>query len=322
MPRPCEKDAYMSESQSTDQVLMIRPVRFAGNAQTAASNRFQNLAEQQAAEVVQAAACAEFDALVSQLTAAGVNVFVLDDTPEPHTPDSIFPNNWVSFHADGVVVLYPMLAPNRRLERRMDVLQHLSGQGLRIRQTIDLTPHEADEKFLEGTGSLVLDRVHRNAYACISPRTDLDVLGDFAQRLDYELVTFDAVDPDGVPIYHTNVLMCIGTRFAVLCTEAIAAHERDAVLHALRSTGHEVIEITPAQMQCFAGNMLELQGAQGLCVALSQSAFDSLSVAQRDQLQVLAGPLLVAAIPTIERLGGGSVRCMLAEVFLPARASA
>lgn len=309
----------MSEVQSAAAVLMIRPVRFAGNVQTAASNRFQNLAEQRAAEAVQSAAGAEFDALVMRLRAAGVVVLVLDDTPEPHTPDSIFPNNWVSFHADGTVVLYPMLALNRRLERRDDVLQYLSAQGLRISQTIDLTAHEADEKYLEGTGSLVLDRVHRMAYACVSPRTDLDVLGDFAQRLDYELVTFDAVDANGVPIYHTNVLMCIGTRFAVLCTEAIAAHEQAAVLHALRSTGHEVIEISMAQMQRFAGNMLELQTPQGLCVALSQSAFDSLTESQREKLQSLAGPLVVAAIPTIETLGGGSVRCMLAEVFLPVK---
>lgn len=307
----------MSELQSTNQVLMIRPVRFAGNVQTAASNRFQNLDEQDDA---QAQALIEFDALVARLRAAGVTVHLLDDTPEPHTPDSIFPNNWVSFHRDGTVVLYPMLAPNRRLERRMDVLQYLSAQGLRIAQTIDLSGHETDNKFLEGTGSVVLDRVHRMAYACISPRTDLDVLGDFAQRLDYELVTFDAVDAHGVPIYHTNVLLCVGTRFAVLCTEVIAAHEQAAVLHALRSTGHEVIEITAAQMQGFAGNMLELRTAGGAtCVAMSQSAYESLSAMQREQLQRLAGQLIVSPIPTIERLGGGSVRCMLAEVFLPQR---
>lgn len=309
----------MSELQSAATVLMIRPVRFAGNVQTAASNRFQNLVEQQAAATVQAQALAEFEALAAGLRAAGVQVQVLDDTDEPHTPDSIFPNNWVSFHADGTVVLYPMLAINRRLERRMEVLQHLSAQGLRIQQTIDMTGHEANDKYLEGTGSVVLDRVHRIAYACISPRTDLDVLGEFAQRLDYELVTFDAIDAAGIPIYHTNVLMCVGTRFAVLCTDAIAEHEQAAVLHALRSSGHEVIEITMAQMQCFAGNMLELQTPQGACVALSQSAFDALNAAQREQLQTLAGQLVVAAIPTIERLGGGSVRCMLAEVFLPSR---
>lgn len=310
----------MTEAQSARRVLMIRPVCFAGNVQTVASNRFQHLTEYHAAAEVQARALAEFDGLVDTLRTAGVQVHVLDDTPEPHTPDSIFPNNWVSFHADGTVVLYPMLAANRRLERRMDVLQHLSAQGLRIQQTIDLSGHEADEKFLEGTGSLVLDRVHRMAYACLSPRTDLDVLGEFAQRLDYELVTFDATDADGVPVYHTNVLMCVGTCFAVLCTEAIAAHEQAAVLHALRSSGHEVIAITLAQMRQFAGNMLELQTGQGgLCIALSQSAFESLTVWQREQLQRLAGPLVAAPLPTIEQLGGGSVRCMLAEVFLPHR---
>lgn len=308
----------MTELQSTNQVLMIRPVRFTGNEQTAASNSFQQIAA--ASADAQALALAEFDALVNALHAASVIVHVLDDTPEPHTPDSIFPNNWVSFHTDGTVVLYPMLAANRRLERRMDVLQHLSSSGSRITQTIDLTGHEANDKFLEGTGSMVLDRAHRLAYACISPRTDLDVLGEFAQRLDYELVTFDAVDASGVPIYHTNVLLCIGTRFAVLCTEVISAHERAAVLHALRSTGHEVIEISAAQMQSFAGNMLELRTASSeMCVAMSQSAHDSLSAAQLQKLREVAGDLIVVPIPTIERLGGGSVRCMLAEVFLPKR---
>jgi hypothetical protein len=311
-------DSEMSEAQSTNQVLMIRPVRFAGNEQTAQSNRFQQLTDQ--SNDAQVRALTEFDALVTCLRTAGVTVHVLDDTSEPHTPDSIFPNNWVSFHADGTVVLYPMLAPNRRLERRMDVLQHLSAAGLRIARTIDLTGHEADGKFLEGTGSIVLDRVHRFAYACISPRTDLDVLGEFAQRLDYELVTFDATDANGIPIYHTNVLLCVGTHFAVLCTEAIAAHEQAAVLHALRSTGHEVIEISIAQMQGFAGNLLELRTALGdTCVALSQRARDAFTAAQLRQLQRLAVTLIVAPIPTIERLGGGSVRCMLAEVFLPQR---
>ncbi len=312
--------APVTESQSTFRVLMIRPVYFAGNVETASSNRFQNLDQQQAVAEIQQQAVTEFDVLVSKLRTAGIQVQVVDDTPEPHTPDSIFPNNWVSFHADGTVVLYPMQARNRRSERRMDVLEQLSAQGLRITRTLDLTAHEEHEQYLEGTGSLVLDRVHRMAYACLSPRTDLDALGDFAQQLDYELVTFDAADAEGAPIYHTNVLMCVGTHFAVLCTEVIAAHEQNAVLHALRSTGHEVIEISRTQMQGFAGNMLELRNQQGeLCVVMSQSAFDVLTTTQRQQLQALAGPLIVAAIPTIERLGGGSVRCMLAEVFLPMR---
>lgn len=305
----------MSLCQSTHQVLMIRPVRFMGNVQTASSNHFQNLEHIDDAQVL---ALAEFDRLVATLREAGIQVLVLQDTLEPHTPDSIFPNNWISFHADGTVVLYPMQAANRRLERRDDVLPLLSGKGLRIAQTIDLTHHEAVAKYLEGTGSLVLDRVQRIAYACLSPRTHLDVLGEFAQRLDYELITFDASD-QGVPIYHTNVLLCIGTQFAVVCTEAIAAHERAGVLQSLRSGGREVIDISAAQLRAFAGNMLELRTPRGLAIALSQSAFDALTLAQRQRLQTLAGPLLATPIPTIERLGGGSVRCMLAEVYLPPR---
>ena len=298
---------------------MIRPVHFAGNVETAASNRFQGVATGLAARDIQVKALQEFVQLLDALRAAGVEVDVLDDTPEPHTPDSLFPNNWFSTHADGTAVLYPMLAPNRRLERRMDVLEYLSAQGLHIDRTVDLTGHEQQGKFLEGTGSLVLDRVHRLAYACLSPRTDLDVLGEFAQRLDYELVVFDATDA-GTPIYHTNVLMCVGTRFAVLCAEVIAQHERDAVLRSLRDTGHEVIEIDAAQLRAFAGNMLELRTKQGVgCVAMSQSAYAALTGLQRERLRQLAGELIVAAIPTIETLGGGSVRCMLAEIFLPPR---
>ena len=265
----------------------------------------------------------EFDGLVESLRAAGIQVQVINDTPEPHTPDSIFPNNWVSFHADGSVVLYPMMALNRRDERRMDVLEQLSAQGLKISQVIDLSHHEQSGKFLEGTGSMVLDRVNHIAYACVSPRTDLDVLGEFAQRLDYELVSFNAADASGVPVYHTNVLMCVGSRFAAVCAEVIAEQERAAVLHALRQSGHEVIELTAAQMHAFAGNMLELKTAGGeLCVAMSQSAYDALTNDQRARLKYLGGSLIVAPIPTIEKEGGGSVRCMLAEIFLPPRSVA
>jgi hypothetical protein len=306
--------------QATNRVLMIRPLRFAGNAQTADSNRFQDLTVQDAEEVIQSQALDEFDALVNQLQVAGVEVHVFADTPAPHTPDSIFPNNWFSTHDDGTLVLYPMQAINRRLERRADVFEHLSKQGLRITRTVDFTDHESRGEFLEGTGSLVLDRVQRIAYACLSPRTHLNVLGEFAQQLDYDLVTFDAADADGVPIYHTNVLMCIGTRFAVVCVDAIAMAQRADVLASLVQSGHEVITITMTQMQAFAGNMLELQNESGgLCLAMSQSAFDALKPEQRQRLHQLSGELVVTAIPTIERLGGGSVRCMLAELFLPLR---
>jgi hypothetical protein len=307
------------EMQAAADVLMIRPVRFAGNIQTEASNRFQSRDRSLTADRAQAAAAAEFDGLADRLRKAGVTVHTVDDTEEPHTPDSIFPNNWVSFHADGTVVLYPMLAPNRRLERRDDVLAALSAvHGFRIARVVDLTPHERGDRFLEGTGSLVLDRVHRVAYACVSPRTDLDVLGDFAQQLDYDVVAFEARDAQGAAIYHTNVLMCIGARFAAVCLESIREQERAGVLDALRATGHVVLDLTLPQMGEFAGNMLELKSAGGdVIVAMSSRAHAALTPPQLDLLREHAGAVVDAPIPTIETLGGGSVRCMLAEIHLP-----
>ena len=313
----------VSESQSTNQIMMIQPVRFAGNIQTQTSNAFQRQFISASLQHVQAKALQEFNHLVDVLRKAGVVVTVFQDTPEPHTPDSIFPNNWVSFHADGTVVLYPMLAENRRQERRMDVLEQYTQYGFQINRVIDLSYFEQQNKFLEGTGSMVLDRIGRIAYACISPRTDLEVLAEYAKQLNYELVCFDATDTNGVPIYHTNVLMCVGSRFVVICVEVIAKEMRAAVLDSLRQSGREVIEITQLQMQAFAGNMLEVTTPTGdLKLALSQSAYDALSIEQRARLKALTGELLVAAIPTIEHYGGGSVRCMLAEVFLPRKAVA
>jgi hypothetical protein len=309
----------VEEPQSTADVLMIRPTRFAGNLQTQESNRFQSRANSLSDAQAQLAALAEFDGLASVLRQAGVNVHVFDDTPDPHTPDAIFPNNWVSFHADGSVVLYPMLAENRRLERREDLLEALSSRhGFRIRRVLDLTHHEGGGKFLEGTGSLVLDRVHRIAYACVSPRTDLDVLGDFAQQLDYEVVAFEGRDADGAPIYHTNVLMSVGARFAVVCSASIREDERGAVVDALRTTGHTIVDLGMEQMAAFAGNLLELQSTRtGTIVALSGRALDALTARQRATLEERGGALVAAPIPTIETLGGGSVRCMLAEIHLP-----
>jgi hypothetical protein len=307
-----------SELQSAADVLMVRPVRFAANPQTSPSNRFQ-LTTSSAAEEVQAAALREFDAIVRSLREAGVNAYVFEDTSDPHTPDSIFPNNWVSFHADGTVVLYPMLAENRRLERRTDLLNELSAShGFRLAQLVDLTQYEQQGKFLEGTGSLVLDRASRIAYACISPRTDLEVLGDFAQRLDYEVVAFEALDAGGVPIYHTNVVMSVGTRFAAICSACIREAERAAVVHALRTTGHEIVDLSMEQLAAFAGNMLELRTAtSGSVVAMSARAHDSLTAQQRRVIEARGGPIVATPIPTIEMLGGGSVRCMLAEIHLP-----
>jgi hypothetical protein len=309
----------VAEAQSSSDVLMIRPARFAGNEQTAPSNRFQQLDASSDRSSIQSRAVAEFNGLADALRNVGVQVHSFDDTPEPHTPDAIFPNNWVSFHADGTVVLYPMLAENRRLERRLDLIEALNAQhGFHVVNTVDLTHREAEGKFLEGTGSLVLDRVNRIAYACLSPRTDMDVLGEFAQRLDYEVAAFEAFDAGGAAIYHTNVLMSVGTRFAVICSDCIESPRRDAVLGMLRSSGRVVIELSFGQMNSFAGNMLELRTRTGATiVAMSDAARSSLSAEQSRRLEEAAGRIVSSPIPTIERLGGGSVRCMLAEVHLP-----
>ena len=307
-----------SESQLSSTVLMIRPVRFESNPLTATSNRFQG--ESQASpEEQQDAALLEFDNLVIALRENGIDVMVVDDTLEPHTPDSVFPNNWVSFHADGRVVLYPMEAENRRTERRADIVDTLDAEiGYSVSDVVDLSHHEQAGHYLEGTGSMVLDRINRIAYACLSSRTHLDVLGDFAQRMDYDVVAFDAVDRDGATIYHTNVLMNVGEALAVICDEAIPSEEqRAAVLQRLHDTGHEVISLSYDQLHAFAGNMLELRTKDGaVLVAMSQQAFDSLSDEQRLLLQE-NGRILSVPIDNIEASAGGSVRCMLAEVHLP-----
>lgn len=300
---------------------MVRPVAFGANPLTAESNRFQAQSGTEVDAAVRRNVAAEFDALAAALERAGVEVCIVNDTPVPAKPDAIFPNNWVSFHSDGTAVLYPMLASNRRTERRLDLLETLTRtHGFRISRTVDLTAHERDEVYLEGTGSLVLDRVNGHAFACLSPRTHLEALGDFAQQLDYEIVGFAADDAGGTPIYHTNVLMCVGTRFAVLCAESIEDDaRRAAVCRILESTGHEVLEISREQMHVFVGNMLELSSAKGAVIAMSATAFGALTAQQRGRLES-HGTLVNAPIPTIERFGGGSVRCMLAEIHLPKRA--
>ena len=308
-----------SESQLTSTVLMIRPAGFESNPLTAASNRFQGKSTA-SAEEQHVAALREFDALVATLRDAGIEVIVINDTPEPHTPDAIFPNNWISMHADGRVVLYPMEAENRRTERRLDIIEHLTGAcGRQVSEVVDLSDHEAQGHYLEGTGSMVLDRANRIAYACLSTRTHLDPLGDFAQRLDYDVVAFDAVDSSGVPIYHTNVLMSVGEQLAIICDAAIPREEqREAVLARLRETGHAIVHLSYAQLDAFAGNMLELRNEDGERVlAMSQQAYDSLTAEQQEQLAA-NGRIVSVAIDTIESSAGGSVRCMLAEVHLPA----
>ena len=307
-----------TESQLASSVLMIRPTRFQSNPQTADSNAFQTEPDASPAEQ-QRAALPEFEGLVGALRDAGIDVVVFDDTPEPHTPDSVFPNNWVSFHADGTVVVYPMEAENRRGERRMDIIDSLDTElGFQVREIVDLSHHEANGHFLEGTGSMVLDRANRIAYACLSSRTHLDALGDFAQRMDYDVVAFEAVDRDGVPIYHTNVLMSVGEKLAVICDAAITRDDqREAVLERLASTGHEIVRLDFDQLEAFAGNMLELRARDGAPVfAMSQRAWDSLSPELQARFEV-NGRVVTAAIDDIEDSAGGSVRCMLAEIHLP-----
>ncbi|HTP40055.1 MAG TPA: arginine deiminase-related protein [Steroidobacteraceae bacterium] len=300
-------------------VMMVRPAAFGFNAETAGSNRFQHAASDAPAAVA-ARARSEFDAMVAALRGAGVRVLVAEDTPAPVKPDAIFPNNWVSFHADGSVVLYPMQAPNRRPERRRELLDQVCVQlGFGMRRLIDLTHHEAQGRFLEGTGSLVLDHRARVAYACRSPRTDALVLREWSEALGYRTLLFDALDAGGTPYYHTNVMLAIGARAAVVALSGIDTGMRGQVREQLQAGGRELIEIDAAQVDRFAGNLLELQtrdatGRVGTLWALSAIARDALRPSQRERLGSAADALLALSVPTIETIGGGSVRCMLAEV--------
>ncbi|RSK34015.1 citrulline utilization hydrolase CtlX [Hymenobacter metallilatus] len=303
--------------QSTHTVFLVRPTRFTFNTETAHSNHFQGFIAGLDDDTIQARAFAEFDAMVARLRERGVRVLVFEDTPEPHTPDAVFPNNWGTFHPDGRVLLYPMCAPNRRAERRPDILAQLA-QQFRIREVVDLSVHEQEERFLEGTGSIIFDHIHRIAYAGLSARTNQVLFEQVCARLGYKPVAFRAYDAQNQEIYHTNVMMCVGAEFAVLCLESIRNEaERAAVVASLTSTGHTIISISLAQVSRFAGNLLTLRTAQGTgLLVLSQSAYDAFTPAQRHHLSLYA-ELLPCAIPTIETIGGGSARCMLAEVFLP-----
>ncbi|WP_231501369.1 citrulline utilization hydrolase CtlX [Hymenobacter swuensis] len=304
--------------QATTSVFMVRPTRFTFNAETAHSNHFQGFVAGLDDSAIQARAFEEFDAMVARLRAHGVQVLVFEDTAEPHTPDAVFPNNWGTFHPDGRALLYPMCALNRRAERRPDILEAL-GQQFTLREIVDLSGHEQQGRFLEGTGSIIFDHLHHVAYACLSARTEQALFAEVCIRLGYRPVAFHAYDALRQEIYHTNVMMCVGTEFAVICLESITdAAERTAVVASLTGTGHEIIAISLEQVACFAGNMLELRSAAGTpLLAMSQSAHNALTPAQRHALSQYA-ELLPLAIPTIETIGGGSARCMLAEVFLPA----
>jgi hypothetical protein len=304
--------------QTAPRVLLVRPARFGWNPQTHASNRFQRDEPQLAGDAA-ARACAEFDALVEQLRAAGVDACVAHDRAEPACPDAVFPNNWVSMHGDGTVVLYPMLARNRRLERRLELIASVAiARNLRVSRLLDLTHHEARDHYLEGTGSVVFDHVGRIAYACLSPRTQREPLDELCEELGYAPCAFVACDAAGAAIYHTNVMLAIGTRFCVVAADAIDPRDRERVLTSLAASGRDLVQVDAAQMAGFAGNVLELRASDDRSVlAMSTSARNAFGPVALERLARSVDRVIAANIPTIETLGGGSVRCMLAEVFLP-----
>lgn len=314
----------LPRAQCADAVLMIRPASFDYNPETAATNSMMQRPGVLGATAHNDLARAEFQHMVNALRSEGISVCVVDDTPQPPKPDAIFPNNWVSFHPDGTVVLYPMHTESRRRERRRDVVEAAAEQaGFRIKRVLDLSPHESEGRCLEGTGSLVLDHTNRVAYASVSPRTHPAVVDEWARELGYEPVVFRALDRAGAPVYHTNVLMCIGERFALVGTESIAPDDRALVLGRLRKSGREIVEIGYDEIERFAGNMLELATwdealGDSRVLVLSASARDALTADAYGRLSACTDTLLVVPVPTIEKLSGGSVRCMLAEIFLPA----
>jgi hypothetical protein len=306
-------EKIMTSSQTTSHLLMIRPVHFAFNSQTAVNNAFQSLQDTNAQE----RALHEFDDFVKLLRAHEIDVTVVDDTMEPHTPDSIFPNNWISFHQDGSIVLYPMYAVNRRQERKPHVMDKLK-ERFNISHRIDLSGYENRECFLEGTGSMVLDRENKIGYACLSQRTNTDVLNDFAVQMGYRIHSFIATDATGFPIYHTNVMMCVADQYVVICLDGMKdPAERKAIMSEIEKTQKEIITITLDQMNHFAGNMLQVHNAQGnKFLIMSSQAYTSLTEEQRTRMKH-HNPILHSSLDTIERNGGGSARCMMAEVFLP-----
>lgn len=295
-------------------ILMIRPVRFGYNAQTAVNNVFQEPVGNQ--NQVQERALQEFDAMVKLLDECGINLLVVEDTVEPHTPDSIFPNNWISFHDDGTIILYPMFAENRRLERKNSVFDAINDHFI-VNKQVDYTSYETEGRFLEGTGSFVLDRENKVAYACLSPRTDSELFHKLCEQIGYKKVIFEAFDMHGVPIYHTNVMMCVADQYAVVNLDGISEIDRIHVIATLEDAGKTIIPITPAQMGEFAGNMLQVENNQRIRhLVMSSRAYRSLDPKQLAQLESF-NPIIHAPLNTIEKNGGGSARCMMAEVFLP-----
>lgn len=307
-------------TQITDSILMVRPAQFRMNEQTAVNNYFQERLDIQQ-DIITGKAQKEFDDFVAILRGVGVNVIVFQDDLIPDTPDSIFPNNWISTHGDGTVALYPIFAENRRLERREEVCELLDSQGFNISEIVDFTSFEEDKQYLEGTGSVILDRVHEKAYCALSARADEDLFIYFCEEMEYTPVLFTAnqtVDGERKPIYHTNVMMCVGTDFAIICLDSIDdKKERKNVVKHLKEDGKEIIEITESQLHQFAGNMLQVQNKEGKTyLVMSATAHKSLTVDQISNIERYT-TILSSDLNTIETCGGGSARCMMAEVFLP-----
>ncbi|BFO66114.1 arginine deiminase-related protein [Chryseobacterium sp. S0630] len=304
--------------QTTDTVLMIEPIAFGYNAETAKNNYFQ---VEQTGSDIQSKALAEFNTFVGKLRERGINVITIKDTLDPHTPDSIFPNNWVSFHKDGKVVLYPMFASNRRVERRDDIIESIQEQGFEVVEVDDWSFSETQGHFLEGTGSMIFDHDNKIAYGSVSLRLDEKLFREFCTKYGFTPVvfhSFQTVGTERLPIYHTNVMMCVADKFVVICLDCIDDElEREKVTETIKGSGKEIIEISEEQMQQFAGNMLQVQNKEGeKFLVMSQTAYQSLSSEQVAAIEKYC-EIIYSDLNTIEVNGGGSARCMLAEVFLP-----
>ncbi|WP_288446215.1 citrulline utilization hydrolase CtlX [uncultured Chryseobacterium sp.] len=304
--------------QTTDTVLMIEPIAFGYNAETAKNNYFQ---VEQTGSDIQSKALAEFNTFVGKLREKGINVITIKDTLDPHTPDSIFPNNWVSFHKDGKVVLYPMFASNRRVERREDIIETIEANGFEVAEIDDWSFSETQGHFLEGTGSMIFDHDHKIAYGSVSLRLDEKLFREFCAKFGFTPVvfhSFQTVGTERLPIYHTNVMMCVADQFVVICLDCIDDElEREKVIETIKGSGKEIIEISEEQMQQFAGNMLQVQNKEGVkFLVMSQTAYQSLSPEQVSAIEKYC-EIIYSDLNTIEVNGGGSARCMLAEIFLP-----
>jgi len=300
-------------NQATRHILMVRPKHFGYDPSTAASNAFQDEEGADQIEKIAKTAIAEFDCAVAKLQEKGVQVIIIADTDEPVKPNAVFPNNWISFHRQGVI-LYPMMAENRRWERRMEVIEEINQKVKPFEQVVDLSQHEKEGRFLESTGSIIFDYEHDTAYACLSQRTDQGLFDELCEFLEYEPIVFHARDAQGQLIYHTNVMMCLATKYAIICLDCIDEDERETVAGAMTKTGHELIEIKMEQVYAFAGNMLEVEGLDGQSyLVMSVSAFDSLTNKQIEAINQYS-EIISIPIPTIEKYGGGSIRCMMCRI--------